>query len=107
MRAVWYERQGPAREVLTLGEMPTPQAARGEVRVKLRASGCNPSDTYRRGGRQHGIDYPRVITHSDGSGVVDQVGSGVAQHWLGQRVWLYNGQRLGRAFGTAAEYIAL
>jgi NADPH:quinone reductase len=107
MRAVWYERQGPAREVLTLGEMPTPQAARGEVRVKLRASGCNPSDTYRRGGRQHSIDYPRVITHSDGAGVVDQVGPGVAQHWLGQRVWLYNGQRLGRAFGTAAEWIAL
>ena len=26
---------------------------------------------------------------------------------VGQRVWLFNGQRNGRAFGTAAEYIAL
>ncbi len=26
---------------------------------------------------------------------------------IGQRVWLFNGQRNGRAFGTAAEYIAL
>jgi NADPH:quinone reductase len=107
MRAVWYERQGPAREVLTLGEMPTPQAGRGEVRVKLKASGCNPADTYRRGGRGHPMDFPRVVTHSDGAGVVDQVGPGVPRHWLGQRVWIYNGQRLGRAFGTAAEWIAL
>lgn len=107
MRAVWYERQGPAREVLTLGEMPTPQAGRGEVRVKLQASGCNPADTYRRGGRAHTMDFPRVVTHSDGAGVVDQTGPGVPTHWLGRRVWLYNGQRLGRAFGTAAEYISL
>jgi len=107
MRAVWYDRQGPAREVLTVGELPTPEAARGQVRVKLRASGCNPADTYRRGGRGHPMDFPRVVTHSDGAGIVDQVGPGVPRHWLGQRVWLYNGQRLGRAFGTAAEYIAL
>jgi NADPH:quinone reductase-like Zn-dependent oxidoreductase len=26
---------------------------------------------------------------------------------IGQRVWLFNGQRNGRAFGTAAEYISL
>ena len=29
------------------------------------------------------------------------------RHWLGKRVWLYNGQRNGRWMGTAAEYIAL
>src|SRR5207237_6771562 len=37
----------------------------------------------------------------------DQVGDGVTRLGVGQRVWLYNGQRNGRAFGTAAEYIAL
>ena len=31
----------------------------------------------------------------------------VPESWLGQRVWLYNGQRNGRWMGTAAEYIAL
>ena len=107
MKAVWYDRQGGARDVLNYGEMPTPDAGAGEVRVRLEASGVNPSDTYRRGGSAGAMEYPRVIANSDGAGVVDQVGSGVTRLKVGQRVWLYNGQRNGRAFGTAAEYIAL
>jgi len=107
MKAVWYERCGPATEVLTFGEMPTPVAGPGEVRVRLEASGVNPSDAARRGGSYRSLEYPRVVTNSDGAGVVDQVGSGVTRLKAGQRVWLFNGQRNGRAFGTAAEYIAL
>ncbi len=106
MKAVWYERTGPAREVLVVGEMPTPQAGPGEVRVRLHASGVNPSDCNLRAGRTQAMAYPRVVPNSDGSGVVDALGEGVDRSWLGARVWLYNGQR-GRAFGTAAEYIAL
>src|SRR6516162_820087 len=106
MRAVWYDRQGAADEVLVCGELPTPDAGHGEVRVRLEASGVNPSDTYRRRGPP-AMEYPRVITNSDGAGVIDQVGPGVDQRWLGKRVWLYNGQRNGRWMGTAAEYIAL
>jgi NADPH2:quinone reductase len=53
------------------------------------------------------MEYPRVIPNSDGAGAVDEVGDGVDRAWIGKRVWLYNGQRNGRAFGTAAEYIAL
>src|SRR3954452_19523401 len=106
MRAVWYDRQGAADEVLVCGELPTPDAGYGEVRVKLEASGVNPSDTYRRRGPPT-MEYPRVITNSDGAGVIDQLGPGVDQQRLGKRVWLYNGQRNGRWQGTAAEYIAL
>jgi NADPH:quinone reductase len=106
MKAVWYERQGPADDVLVVGEVDTPNAGAGEVRVKLAASGVNPSDCNRRRGAGYPLEYPRVIPNSDGAGVVDQVGDGVPREWLGRRVWLYNGQR-GRAFGTAAEYIAL
>ena len=106
MRAVWYDRQGPAAEVLKFGELPTPQAEPGQVRVRLRASGVNPSDCNRRGGRGHEQEFPRIVPNSDGAGVVDAVGDGVDPAWLGERVWLYNGQR-GRAFGTAAEAIAL
>src|SRR6266481_5468508 len=106
MRAVWYDQQGAADEVLVCGDLPTPNAGYGEVRVKLEASGVNPSDTYRRRGPPT-MEYPRVITNSDGAGVIDQVGPGVPERWLGQRVWLYNGQRNGRWMGTAAEYIAL
>lgn len=106
MRAVWYDRQGPANEVIVTGEIPTPEPALGEVRVRLEASGVNPSDTYRRRGAVP-KEYPRVIPNSDGAGVIDEVGPGVDGSWVGKRVWLYNGQRNGRWMGTAAEYIAL
>jgi NADPH2:quinone reductase len=106
MRAVWYERHGAPHDVLELGEMPTPEPGHGEVQVRLEASGVNPADCYRRQGPGP-MEFPRVVTHSDGAGVVDRVGPGVAASWVGQRVWLYNGQRNGRWMGTAAEYIAL
>lgn len=107
MKAVWYTHQGPPGEVLTYGEQPTPHAKSGEVRVKLHASGLNPADMYRRAGSRYAMEGPLVIPHSDGSGIVDEVGMGVDSAWLGKRVWLYNGQRGGRLLGTAAEYIAL
>jgi NADPH2:quinone reductase len=107
MKAVWYEKTGPAAEVLTYGEMPTPAAGPGEVLIRLHASGVNPADVGRRGGSYRPMEYPRVIPNSDGAGVIDQVGDGVTRLKTGQRVWLFNGQRNGRAFGTAAEYIAL
>ena len=107
MRAVWYERTGAAAEVLSLGEMPTPVAGLGEVLVRLEASGVNPADVGRRGGSYRAIEFPRVIPNSDGAGIVDQIGEGVTRFAVGDRVWLFNGQRNGRAFGTAAEYIAL
>src|ERR1700692_1959195 len=106
MRAVWYDVQGPANEVIVQGELPTPEPGTGQVRVRLEASGVNPSDTYRRRGAGP-AEYPRVIPNSDGAGVIDKVGDGVPARWAGKRVWLYNGQRNGRWMGTAAEYIAL
>src|SRR6187431_1381827 len=87
--------------------MPTPNAGPGEVRVRLEASGVNPADVGRRGGSYRAMEYPRVVPNSDGAGIVDQVGDGVTRLEAGQRVWLFNGQRNGRAFGTAAEYISL
>ena len=107
MKAVWYERTGAAPDVLSFGDMPTPMAGPGEVRVRLEASGVNPADVGRRAGSYRAMEFPRVIPNSDGAGIVDQVGDGVTRLSVGQRIWLYNGQRNGRAFGTAAEYIAL
>jgi NADPH2:quinone reductase len=75
--------------------------------VRLEASGVNPADVGRRGGGYRAMEYPRVIPNSDGAGIIDQVGEGVTRLEAGQRVWLFNGQRNGRAFGTAAEYISL
>ena len=44
MQAGWYEQNGSAREVLKVCDVATPQPGAGEVRVKLAASGVNPSD---------------------------------------------------------------
>jgi NADPH:quinone reductase len=107
MRAAWYERQGPASEVLVLGEMPTPVPASGEVRIRIAASGINPGDVKKRQDAfGYGMPYPRVIPHSDGAGTVDAVGAGVAAEWLGRRVWCYGAQTY-RPHGTAAEYTVL
>lgn len=107
MRAAFYTKQGPAAEVLQVGEQPTPEPGPGEVRVRLRTSGVNPSDyKVRKGGFGRALGYPVVIPHSDGAGVIDAVGPGVPASRVGQRVWIWNGQWM-RPFGTAAESIAL
>ena len=106
MQAAYYESNGSAREVLRIGEVETPRAGPGEVRIKLATSGVNPSDVKSRQGATRKIAWPRVIPQSDGAGVIDQVGDGVAKSRIGERVWIWNGQWK-RAFGTAAQYIAL
>ena len=104
MKAAWYETQGPARQVLQVGEMPDPTPGAGEVRIRIAASGINPGDTKKRGDAFGiGMPYPRVIPHSDGAGRVDQIGAGVSSEWMGRAVWCYGAQSY-RAFGTAAEF---
>jgi NADPH2:quinone reductase len=104
MRAAWYEKQGPAKEVLTAGEMPDPHPAAGEVRIRIAASGINPGDIKKRQDSFGvGMPYPRVIPHSDGAGQVDEVGEGVSSEWLGQSAWCFGAQSY-RPFGTAAEF---
>lgn len=107
MKAIWYDRTGPAREVLQFGDRPTPEPGHGQALVRIRASGVNPSDVGMRGGAAGTMAYPRITPNSDGAGVVEAVGPGVDGAWVGKRVWFYNGQRNGRAFGSAAEYIEL
>src|SRR4051795_13384378 len=103
MRAAWYERPGPAAEVLQVGEMAEPEASQGEVRVRVALSGVNPGDTKKRGKWLGSpMPFPRIVPHSDGSGVIDAVGEGVGRGRVGQRVWVYGAQSY-RPFGTAAE----
>lgn len=108
MKAIWYEGFGPADQVLAYGDMPTPDPAPGEVLVRIHASGINPSDVKLRAGARPGatMAYPRIVPHSDGAGVIEAVGEGVDPTRVGQRVWLWNACWQ-RAFGTAAEYVAL
>src|SRR5438445_6072783 len=104
MKAAWYEKQGAARDVLTIGEMDNQQPRAGEVRMRIAFSGVNPGDVKKRESAFGvGMPYPRIIPHSDGAGTVDLVGEGVSPEWMGQRVWCYGAQTY-RPFGTAAEY---
>lgn len=112
MRAAFYSRTGPAAEVLSVGEQPTPSPNVGEVLVRVHASGINPADVKRRAGWNGAtIMHPLVIPHCDGAGVIEAVGSGVDTARVGERVWIWNAQggygEAGRAFGTAADYISL
>jgi NADPH2:quinone reductase len=106
MRAAYYEKNGAAREVLRIAEVETPEPGPGEVRVRLAASGVNPSDVKSRAGLTRKIAFPRVIPHSDGAGEIDRVGEGVSPSRVGERVWVWNGQWR-RPFGTAAQSIVL
>jgi NADPH:quinone reductase len=104
MKAAWYEKQGAARDVLTVGDMDELQPRAGEVRLRVAVSGVNPGDVKKRQNAFGvGMPYPRIIPHSDGAGTVDAVGEGVSQEWVGRRVWCYGAQSY-RPFGTAAEY---
>lgn len=104
MKAAWYSQNGKAKDVLTVGEWPTPVAGAGEVLVQLHTSGVNPSDVKSRAGRPPAFE--RIIPHSDGAGVIVSVGAGVDQKRVGERVWIWNGQWQ-RAMGTCAEFIAV
>src|ERR1051325_684010 len=106
MRAAYYDKNGAARDVLSVTEVDTPKLGPGEVRVKVRTSGVNPSDVKAREGRTRKIGYPRVIPHSDGAGEIDMVGDGVPASRRGERVWIWNGQWK-RPFGTCAQYVVL
>jgi len=106
MRAAYYEKNGSAKDVLQVGEVETPKPGPGEVRIRLKTSGVNPSDVKAREGRTRRIAYPRVIPYSDGAGVIDAVGDGVPGSRKGERVWVWNAQWK-RPFGTCAEYVVL
>ncbi len=105
MKSWYYDHVGPAAEVLQQADWPLPEPGPGEVRVRIQWSGVNPSDVKSRGGLR-AIAFPRVVPHSDGSGVIDAVGEGVDRGRIGQRVWLWNAA-WGRPFGTAAEVCCL
>jgi NADPH:quinone reductase len=107
MKAVWFEKFGTANESLITGEQPKPLTKAGEVLVKMKTTGINPSDVKKRmGAFPNLLDTGLVIPHSDGAGVIEAVGEGVSLDRIGERVWVYQAQ-YARMLGTAAEYVAI
>jgi NADPH:quinone reductase len=103
MRAALYEKTGPAADVLKVTTVDRPEPGPGEVRVRVHASGLNPTDVKARSGAVprpiNGFQIPGM----DGAGVIDRVGEGVDPARAGQRVWLYFAA-VGRRWGTEAEW---
>ena len=109
MKVIAYDKFGPATEVLNLQDIKIEKPKQKEVVIKLKYSGVNPSDAKARAGNRPGVlkpDYDLIIPHSDGSGVIEDVGIGLDRSLIGKRVWIRNGQWK-RPFGTAAEYITI
>ena len=107
MKAAWYTSFGLAEEALIIGELKTPEPEPGEVKIRVYASGVNPSDTKKRLGANPALlDDGPVIPNSDGAGEIVSVGEGVSSSRVGERVWVYNAQ-YGRRLGTSAEYVCL
>ncbi len=86
---------GPATEVFEIGEYETPEAAEGQVLVRVHASGINPLDVKGRDGGRWPMRGDRMIPHFDGAGVIEAVGAGVDAGRIGERVWLYEGNWAG------------
>ncbi|ROU06592.1 NADP-dependent oxidoreductase [Lysobacter enzymogenes] len=90
VKAVVFDRYG-APEVLRAIELPMPQAAAGEVRVRVRAAGVRPSDIAlrsglgARAGDRGGARFPRRLGN-EFAGVVDQVGAGASGFQPGDEV---------------------
>ncbi|MGX7825834.1 NADPH:quinone reductase [Actinokineospora sp. 24-640] len=103
MRAIQVTRFG-GEEVLDHTDLPVPDPAAGQVRVRVRAAGVNPADTYIRTG-QYAFHTPALpyTPGFDGAGVVDAVGAGVTSTSPGDRVFVSSLGRPG-ATGTYAEY---
>jgi NADPH2:quinone reductase len=102
MKAIIYRDCGDP-DVLQLVDRDLLTPGPGEVRVRVAVSGVNPTDWKTRAGSTNPKQFPEVIPHLDGAGVIDAVGAGVQPSRIGQRVWMYMATG-GRPTGTAAEF---
>jgi NADPH2:quinone reductase len=94
MRAAVYRADG----VISVEDVEDPVPGPGEVRVRVRVSGVNPTDWK---ARAAGTEFQ--VPNQDGAGVIESVGPGVDAGRVGERVWIYFAAWQ-RRWGTAAEY---
>jgi NADPH2:quinone reductase len=106
MLAARYETAGPRLGVLELAQLDRPRPQAGEVLVRLRVSGVNPTDVRAREGTPFHVAAERVVPGHDGAGKIIAVGDGVPETRVGELVWCHLAQWR-RALGTSAQYVAL
>lgn len=112
MQAVHFDRYGGPDELYPT-VLAMPEAAPGELRVRVRAAGVQPADIARRSGEfaRRGIDaqaaFPQRLGH-EFAGVVDQIGDGVRGYYHGQEVlgWCDGGAYAEAVTVPAAQVVA-
>lgn len=86
MRAAIHTQFGDPAKVLELGERPTPQPGKGQVRVAMRRAPIHNHDLWTvRGNYGYKPELP-AIGGSEAAGVIDALGEGVEGLQVGQRV---------------------
>jgi len=103
MRAVVYSSTGDA-SVLQVVERPPADPGEGEARIRVVASGVNPTDWKSRSGAFGREAAEPTVPNHDGAGIVDAVGPGVTDLLVGDRVWVTLAADGRPASGTAQEY---
>jgi NADPH:quinone reductase len=103
MRAAIYDTHGPAADVLKVVEVDRPDPGPGQVRIRVEASGVNPTDWMSRSGSTPRPMSGFQIPHHDGAGVIDAAGPDVDPGRVGQRVWVWLAAA-GQPWGTAAQW---
>ena len=99
MLAALYRSAGPS-SVLSVEQVDPPPVGPGQVRVRMRVAGVNPTD-YK--ARLRSAAQPFQVPGHDGAGRVVEVGEGVDPQRVGQRVWVWFAAARGRRWGAAAQ----
>ncbi len=100
MKAIVLQGKGKP-EVLTLKDLPEPQPAKGEVRVKLEYAGVNYADILSRKGLYGWKPKGPYVPGMEASGVIEAVGPGVDEIRIGEKVMV------GTKYGCYAEKVVV
>jgi NADPH:quinone reductase-like Zn-dependent oxidoreductase len=103
MKAARFSQFG-GPEVLEIVELPDPHPGPGQVRIATRAAGVNPSDWKKRKGLMD-QELPQTMGH-EAAGAVDELGEGVADVAIGDRVFGFSAQEMAQAELVVLSYYA-
>ncbi|WP_030608119.1 NADP-dependent oxidoreductase [Streptomyces sclerotialus] len=103
MKAVRFRRFG-GPEVLEIVDLPDPHPGPGQVRIAVRAAGVNPSDWKKRRGLMD-QELPQTMGH-EAAGTVDELGEGVADVAVGDRVFGFSAEGTAQAELTVLDHYA-
>ncbi len=103
LKAVRFSRFG-GPEVLEIVDLSDPHPGPGQIRIAVHAAGVNPSDWKKRKGLMDG-ELPQTMGH-EAAGVVDELGEGVADVAVGDRVFGFSAEGAAQAELAVLSYYA-